>query len=155
MNIRESQARRLTEIYWSGTVLNVYTISLMLITPFWGAALLSSGHIIVFIVLLILLAGMIGLSFVDKPMLAYDPGKRLFYSPEGDQIRLEDIAMIELDARDIYFIPKTQGIKGWHLHTKGWTLTPRQVMFTLAKQHHWPIKDIAHPFSRYGFWIIP
>jgi hypothetical protein len=155
MNIRESQLRALTEVYWSGTVLNVYTIALMVVTPFWGGSMLSNGQGIVFVILLILLAGMIGLSVIDKPMLAYDPKAKIFYSPEGDQIKLDDIATIELDARDIYIIPKVQGVKGWHLHTKGWSLTPRRSMFRLAEQYGWPIKDITHPLSRFGFWIIP
>lgn len=155
MNIRESQARALTEIYWSGTVLNVYTITLMVIAPFWGGVMLSHGDIIVFIVLIILLAGMIALSLIDRPMFAYDPRAKLFILPEGDQIALEDVSSIDMDARDIYFIPKTQGVKGWHLHTRGWSLTPRRVLFKMAEQYKWPIKDVTRPLSRFGYWIIP
>lgn len=136
-------------------MLNIYTIALLVISPFWAGGLLSSKHGLTALVLFILCGGMIALSLIEKPLLAYDEAKKAFVSPSGETLALDQIDTIEMDVRDIYFIPKSQNDKGWHLSQRGWVLCPRRVLFALAQEHNWPLKDISHPISRFGFWLAP
>lgn len=155
MNYRESQSRPLCELYWSGTVLNVYTIGLMLISPFWAGFLLRDEKYFTLCLMSVLLAALITLSLIEKPLLAFDPASKTLISPDGDRLSLENIDIIEMDTRDIYVIPKSQHIEGWHLAQRGWVLTPRRALMAMAKDHNLPIRDISHPFTRFGFWIAP
>ena len=155
MTLKQSQPRALTEISWSGTMLNVYTIILMLFGPIWCGTMLADGLWPGPLILLVLLGGMIALSLTPKTLFSYDPVGQRFIKPDGDSMRLEDLAMIEMDAHDIYFIPKTHQIPGWHLCRRGWITAPRRVLMSQAEIYNWPIKDITHPISRLGSWIVP
>jgi len=155
MNVIKSQTRALTEVYWSGTVLNIYTIGLMLAYPFLCAYLWSSGHYASIFIVLVLVLTMAILSTIKRPLLAYDPQLKRFISPEAESLDLDQIEAIEMDVRDIYFITKSQSLNGWHLSQRGWVLTPRRVILQLAKEYGWPVKDITHPISRFGMWFVP
>lgn len=155
MTLTEVPTDAPVKIDWSGTVLNVHTITLLLVCPFWSAFLLTQGKALAVLVMVVLLAGMIGLCLVDKPMLTFDPKRNLFISPDGETFALDQLHAIEMDTRDIYFIPKSHAQSGWHLSQRCWVLSPRRSLQAAAKAYGWPLKDIAHPVSRFGFWLVP
>jgi hypothetical protein len=155
MNLRPSQPHALTELYWSGSVLNSYTIALLIASPFWSGLMLAKGQGLAVLVMWVALGGMIALSVIEKPLFAYDPVRKMFVAPDGQEIPLSDIHSIEMDARDIYFIPKSHTIEGWHLSQRVWVLSPRRVLKKAAADYNWPLKDITHAVLRFGFWIAP
>lgn len=142
-------------LHWSGTVLNVYTVAFLLLAPFWAASALMRGQSLGVWLMLLLLAGLIGLSVIEKPLFSYDPVRKIFISPTGDELPLEQVAAIEMDARDIYFIPRSAKQEGWRLSQRCWVLSPRRRLKALAETHGWPLRDISQPLTRFGFWIAP
>jgi len=143
------------DVHWSASLLNAYTVALMVAAPFWAAFMVTEGRGIGGLILLVLLLGMIGLSVVSKPLFRYDPERRVFISPDEQELALDQIDAIEMDAHDIYFIPKSHSQDGWHLSQRCWVLSPRRRLKALAAEHGWPLKDIAHPLARFGFWLVP
>ncbi|UDF03639.1 hypothetical protein [Asticcacaulis sp. AND118] len=143
------------DVRWSASLLNAYTIALMVAAPFWAAYMVMQGKGIGLVLLGLLLFGMISLSVLTKPLFSYDPERREFISPDRQVLSLDQIDSIEMDAHDIYFIPKSHSHDGWHLSQRCWVLAPRRTLKALAAQHGWPLKDIAHPLSRFGFWLVP
>jgi hypothetical protein len=154
MNFNNSPEKPFS-LNWSGTVLNVYTIGLLLIWPFWGAYLVGKGKGVVIIAMLILLGGLITLSLQPKPMFSYDVKDRRFTLPNGQSFGLDQLDSIEADTRDVYFIPKSHLEDGWHIKQKVWVLLPRRAFFEAARSYEWPVKDITKPLSRFGFWFMP
>lgn len=136
-------------------MLNIYTIALLLLGPFWAASAIWRGEGVAAWLVWLLLAALIGLSLIDKPLFSYDPERRLFISPEGIELPLEQIAAIEMDARDIWFIPKSHTQTGWRSSQRCWVLLPRRRLKALAETHDWPLKDISRPLTRFGFWLAP
>jgi hypothetical protein len=155
MNLRQTQSRALTEVYWSGSLLNSYTIMLLVMSPFLAALLLALGAWLSCLLMFLGLSGMLALSALEKPLLAYDPIAKLFFSPFGAQIRLEDVDRIEINVHDLYVIPKSPHIKAWHMHQRVWTLVPRRVLQKLAAQYGWPLMDVTHPALRFIYWVVP
>ncbi|ESQ80771.1 hypothetical protein [Asticcacaulis sp. YBE204] len=155
MNLNDPLETPLIDVQWSGTILNIHTIGLMLVTPFWGAFMVMDGKGLTLLVLFVLLGGMIGLSLVKKPLFRYDPDKRIFIAPDNQTLPLDQVDTIEMDARDIYFIPKSHTHEGWHLAQRCWVLSPRRVLKAHAETYGWPLKDIANPVVRFGCWIVP
>jgi len=143
------------EVHWSASLLNAYTVALMVAAPFWAAYMVMEGRGVGGLILLVLLLGMIGLCLVSKPLFRYDPERRVFIFPDERELTLEQVAAIEMDAHDIYFIPKSHSQEGCHLSQRCWVLSPRRRLKALAAEHGWPLKDIAHPVSRFGFWLVP
>ncbi|MFT3997060.1 MAG: hypothetical protein QM667_06615 [Asticcacaulis sp.] len=143
------------DVRWSATLLNSYTIALMVAAPFWAAWMVIEGRGYGGLILLVLVLGMIGLSLVPQPLFRYDPDRKVFILPDERTLALDQIDAIEMDARDIYFIPKSHSQDGWHLSQRCWVLSPRRKLKALAEEHGWPLKDITHPVSRFGFWLIP
>ncbi|WP_298325273.1 hypothetical protein [Asticcacaulis sp.] len=155
MTSDETPETSVIEVRWSATLLNTYTIALMLIAPFWAALMVTQGKGIGLVLLGLLLFGMISLSVLNKPLFSYDSERREFTAPDGKVLRLDQIDSIEMDAHDLYFIPKSHSQDGWHLSQRCWVLAPRRTLKALAAQQGWPLKDIAHPISRFGFWLVP
>ncbi|ADU11814.1 hypothetical protein Astex_0113 [Asticcacaulis excentricus CB 48] len=155
MTSEDTPETSVIEVRWSATLLNTYTIALMLIAPFWAALMVTQGKEIGLVLLGLLLFGMISLSVLNKPLFSYDPERREFSAPDGKVLRLDQIESIEMDAHDLYFIPKSHSQDGWHLSQRCWVLAPRRTLKALASQQGWPLKDIAHPISRFGFWLVP
>ncbi|MFT4090126.1 MAG: hypothetical protein QM645_05300 [Asticcacaulis sp.] len=145
----------LIKLNWSGTVLNVYTVALLLLAPIWAASAIMRGEGGATWLMLILLAGLIALSIIDKPLFTYDPERKVFVASNGAEMPLDQLATIEMDARDIWFIPKNHTQPGWHLSQRCWVLVPRRRLKALAAAHDWPLKDISTPLTRFGFWIAP
>ena len=155
MNTKIAQKRALTEIYWSGTVLNIYTIGLMVLGPIWGAYLLSRGHTLSLFVLVFLILAMMAYSFVDKPLMAYDPERKVLITPDGFELALDQVRTIDMDARDLYVIPNDSALDAWRFSARGWVLSPRRTLQSLAKAYGWPLNDITRPIKRYGYWLLP
>lgn len=155
MTTPDADTDRLIRLNWSGTVLNVYTVALLLLAPFWAASAIWRGEGVAAWLVWLLLAGLIALSLIHKPLFSYDPERKLFIAPDGAEMPLDQLASIEIDTRDIWFIPKHHAQPGWHLSQRCWVLLPRRELTALAETHNWPLKDISKPLTRFGFWIAP
>jgi|GEM_PF-5329092 len=145
----------LIRLNWSGTVLNIYTVALLLCGPFWAASAIARGQGLGLWLIGVLLAGLMALSLIDKPLFSYDPVRQVFISPQGLEMPLAQVAAIEMDARDLWFIPKSHTQDGWRLSQRCWILVPRRQLMALAAAHNWPLTDISKPLTRFGFWIAP
>jgi len=104
---------------------------------------------------LIMLALVVAWAIIDKPAFQYDINTQGFIASDEQFIPLMDIDRIELDGRDLYFIPRRRHQKGLHLKTRAWVVLPYKQILKEAEIHKWPIRDVTTPLGRILVWFMP
>lgn len=143
------------DFFWNGTALNVYSIAILVAAPFWTASMILRENPAPILFLWICVIGLMALSAFEKSLFSYDTVTQTFTCFDGQTIGLSQIEAIEMDARDIYIIPKSHGIEGIHLKHRAWVLSPRRQLLEAASRYNWPLKDISTPFTRILYTLFP
>jgi hypothetical protein len=142
-------------LYWDQRPLNIVTIGLLLASPFWMASLIMRGLGGLIPLFLIMLGLVVTWAFVDKIAFRFDPETQSFMTPDNDIVSLSDIDRIELDGRDLYFIPRRRHQTRIHLKARAWVIAPSSEIFRAAKSYNWPIRDVTRPLGRILVWFMP
>jgi hypothetical protein len=141
--------------FWNGTALNVYSVAFLVAAPFWTASMILRDNEGPILLLWFCVIGLMALSVFEKPLFSYDTATQIITTADGRTMALSQIEIIEMDARDIYIIPRSHGIEGIHLKHRAWVLSPRRQLLAAAKRYNWPLKDISTPFSRILYTLFP
>jgi hypothetical protein len=140
---------------WNGTALNVYSIAFLVAAPFLTAAMILANNEAAIFFLWIIVLGLMALAAFEKPLFSYDAQTQTFEAHDGRKIALSQIEAIEMDAREIFFIPKSHHDLGMYFKQRCWVLSPRSELAAAAQRFGWPLKDISTPFSRTLYTLLP